>query len=163
MKKFLPFKSFSSNKWIFSFYTSEMLISRRQLKQAVNMMDFKPNDHVFIPGVWSRYDRSILPENVSVEEADIRVGETEAFDYQDNTFDKAILSLFLASSLNPQAAFSEVLRVVRPGGEILIYDYFFKRSKKILEDCLLTQPVVLVDMTAKDSLGLKGFLLWNGE
>ena len=158
MKRAHALKVFSLSRWLSSFYSSEMMIIRQWRQGALDMMDFTSGGHILLPGAGSGYELVILAENVIVQRY---ITGYERFDCPDNTIDKAILSLFLTRVSEPQAVFSEVVRVVRPGGEILVYDYILRENKEIIEDALLNQTAVLVDMTPKDPFGLEGLLLLN--
>lgn len=177
-------------------------------KKAIGMMSFKDGDRVLIPGAGTGYDFALLPQNVIVTGVDIsdvmlgiartRAGvmglsdhvhlehmDGENLKFKDSTFDKAILGLFLTCVFDPQKAFSEVVRVVKPGGEILIYDHLVGRRKwssKLLSsmDVILKynfcsvvreidiiiegQPVTLIKNIPGDPFGfVKGFLFCKDD
>ncbi len=168
------------------------------------MLSFRPGDRVIIPGVGSGHDLPYIPEYVQVVGIDIsdvmlgiagtklkvhsnkknvhlRTMDAEYLDFPDNSFDKAILGLFLTCVYNPNRAFSEVVRVVKTDGEILVYDHLVRRkrwSKHLLksmdaimkynfcsvirrfDDIIEGQPVSLVNDIPGDPMGfVKGFLL----
>lgn len=204
MKLADSFKVFSFNTWILPFYPFLMLSIRYWRKKAIGMLNFKPGDKVIIPGVGSGHDIPFIPKDVKVEGVDITDAmlgiakaklkvygrqdsvtlhkmDAEKLDYPDNTFDKAILSLFLSVVYNPEKAFNEAVRVVKPGGEILIYDHLLRRGTvpkffakavdvvlqfsfasvtRIYDDIAENQPVELVNVISGDPIGfVKGFLL----
>ncbi len=173
-------------------------------KKAIAMLNFLPGDRVLIPGVGSGHDILYIPDNVQVvgidisdvmmsiaemklkshsnkENVQLRVMDAENLDFPDNSFDKAILGLFLTCVFDPIKAFSEVVRVVKTDGEILVYDHLVRRkrwSKHLLksmdtimkynfcsiirrfDDIIEGQPVSLVNDIPGDPMGfVKGFLL----
>jgi ubiquinone/menaquinone biosynthesis C-methylase UbiE len=107
--------------------------------------------------------------------------DAEQLDYPDNSFDKVIMSLFLSVAYNPDKAFAEAVRVVKPGGEILIYDHLLRKGTvpkfiakpldavlrfsfasvtRIYDEIVENQPVELVKVISGDPVGfVKGFLL----
>lgn len=198
------FKQLSFNTFIPVLYPFLMLPLKYWRKKAIGMLSFRPGDRVIIPGVGSGHDLTYIPENVQVVGVDIsdvmlgiagtklemhlkkknvnlRIMDAEDLDFPDNSFDKAILGLFLTCVYNPNRAFSEVVRVVKTDGEILIYDHLVRRkrwSKHLLksmdvimkynfcsvirrfDDIIEGQPVSLVNDIPGDPMGfVKGFLL----
>ncbi|MCB1916821.1 MAG: class I SAM-dependent methyltransferase [Rhodocyclaceae bacterium] len=53
-------------------------------------------------------------------------GDVEDLPFADHSFECAVLHLILAVVPNPRRCLDEVLRVVRPGGEILLFDKFLR-------------------------------------
>lgn len=194
----------SFNSFIPFFYPALMLTIKHWRKKAIGMMNFQPGDRIIIPGVGSGHDLPFLPRTVTVEGLDISevmpsiasakrrvygleksvhlsTMDAETLEYPDNSFDKAILSLFLTCVFDPRKAFAEVVRVVKPGGEILIYDHLIRKRKwtqflvkpldavmkynfcsvvRSVEACIEGQPVTIVRVIPGDPLGfVKGFLL----
>ncbi len=185
MKNALKLLSF--NTFIPFFYPALMLMIRPWRKKAIEMMSFKTGDKVLIPGVGTGHDLSFIPDFVKAEGVDISdvmlgIGnlkkkvfyssktaelkkmDAEQLGYPNNTFDKAILSLFLTVVHDPQKAFAEVVRVLKPGSEILVYDhlyhegdipgpiaksvdavmkYNFASLTRLIEDCIKDQPVTI--------------------
>lgn len=204
MKSADAFKVLSFNTWILPFYPFLMVSIRFWRKKAIKMLDFKAGDKILIPGVGSGHDLPFLPKDVEVEGVDITdamlgiakaklkvygIGDhvtlkkmdAEVLDYPDNTFDKAVCSLFLSVVYNPEKAFSEVVRVVKPGGQILIYDHLWREGSmpkfvakpvdailkfsfasvtRIIDDITKDQPVKTIKVISGDPVGfVKGFLL----
>jgi phosphatidylethanolamine/phosphatidyl-N-methylethanolamine N-methyltransferase len=50
----------------------------------------------------------------------IRIGDAEALDYPDGSFDVVVAQYVVSAVANPQRALDEFARVCRPGGEIII-------------------------------------------
>ena len=204
MKAADAFKVLSFNTWILPFYPFLMASIRFWRKKAIKMLDFKPGDKIIIPGVGSGHDLPFLPKDVEVVGIDITDAmlgiaraklsvygikdnvtlekkDAEELDYPDNSFDKAICSLFLTVVYNPEKAFAEVVRVVKPGGQILIYDHLWKEGSlpkfiakpvdailkfsfasitRIIDDITKDQPVKILKVIPGDPVGfVKGFLL----
>lgn len=198
------FKQVSFNSFIPFFYPLMMFPLRQWRKEAIAMLDFHPGQRVLIPGVGSGYDIPFIPDNVSVEGVDISdlmlgiaqakaamngsakrvhlsVMDAENLEFPSNSFDKAILGLFLTCVYDPKKAFAEVVRVVKPAGEILIYDHLVRKkgwSKQLMasldvvmkynfcsvvrrfEDVIEDLPVTQVKEIRGDPFGfIKGFLL----
>jgi len=208
MKLADSFKVFSFNTWILPFYPFLMASIRYWRKKAIGMLSFKPGDKVLIPGVGSGHDLPFIPKDVQVEGVDItdamlgiaraklkiykredsvtlKKMDAEQLDYPDNSFDKVIMSLFLTVAYNPDKAFAEAVRVVKPGGEILIYDHLLRKGTvpkfiakpldavlrfsfasvtRIYDEIVENQPVELVKVISGDPVGfVKGFLLKKKE
>jgi ubiquinone/menaquinone biosynthesis C-methylase UbiE len=183
-----------------------MLPLRTFRKKAIGMLNFKSGDKVLIPGIGTGHDLPFIPDDVDVEGIDISdvmlgIGkvklktkgsaanrkinlvkmDAENLKYPDATFDKAVLSLFLTVVFDPKAAMAEIVRVVKPGGEILVYDhllsknavtnavsksidnvlsYGFTNPARVLEDCIEGLPLSIIKTLPGDPIGfMKGYLL----
>ncbi len=196
-------KVLSFDTFIPFFYPALMLPLRFYRKKAIEMLHFKSGDNILIPGVGSGHDLPFLPKDVKVEGVDISdvmlgignlklkinkrenvhlsIMDAEDLKFPDKNFDKAILSLFLTVAYDPKKAFAEVVRVVKPGGEILIYDhllrtgevpkaiaqpidavlrYSFASVTRVFDDIIEGLPVSLEEEMEGDPVGfVKGFLL----
>jgi phosphatidylethanolamine/phosphatidyl-N-methylethanolamine N-methyltransferase len=197
-------KALSFNTFIPFFYPSMMLPLRYYRKRAIRMLNFSPGDMVILPGVGSGHDLPFLPKDIKVEGVDIsesmltiakaklkvyglernvhlNIMDAENLDFPNNVFDKAILSLFLTCVFDQRKAFAEIVRVVKPGCEILIYDHLVRKKKwsqfflepfdvimkynfcsviRTIESCIEGQPVSIVKVMPGDPMGfIKAFLL----
>lgn len=196
------FKQLSFNTFIPFFYPLMMLPLKGWRKRAIGMLSFRSGDRVIIPGVGSGYDLPSIPRGISVDGLDIsdvmlaiaknkirgkhqavtlHAMDAEKLNFPPNTFDKAILGLFLTCVYDPQKAFAEIVRVVKPNGEILIYDHLIRAQNwraslisgldfvmkynfcsviRVFDDVIKGQPVVVVKEIKGDPFGfVKGFLL----
>lgn len=197
-------KVMSFNTFIPIFYPALMLPLRAFRKKAIGMLNFKHGDKVLIPGIGTGHDLPFIPDDVEIEGIDISdvmlgIGkvklkalnphkkvnlvkmDAENLKYPDQTFDKAILSLFLTVVFDPKAAMAEIVRVTKPGGEILVYDhllekntvtnaiskpinsvlsYGFTNPARVFEDCIEGLPLSIIKVLPGDPLGfMKGYLL----
>ncbi len=197
MKKEDFLKVLSFDTFIPFFYPALMLPLRYYRKKAIEMLSFKPGDRVLIPGVGTGHDIPFIPEDVTVEGVDISdvmlgigniklkfykerknvklsIMDAENLKFPDKSFDKAILSLFLTVVYDPKKAFAEVVRVMKPGGEILVYDHLLRKGEvppavakpvdmvlsysftsitRVLDDIIEGQPVSIVKQMPGDPVG----------
>jgi ubiquinone/menaquinone biosynthesis C-methylase UbiE len=141
-------KLLSFNSFIPFFYEPLMYLIKRERKRALSLLDLKKGAKVLIPGVGMGHDLPYLPQNIHIEGVDIsdvmlsaaslrakKLGlqnvnlslmDAERLEFDDNTFDAAILILFLTVVFNPRKALSEIVRTLKPGGEILVLDHFIQ-------------------------------------
>jgi len=56
-------------------------------------------------------------------EADLRQGDAQALDFPDESFDTALCALGLCAIPDDRRAVSEMARVLRPGGRLLLVDH----------------------------------------
>jgi ubiquinone/menaquinone biosynthesis C-methylase UbiE len=56
-------------------------------------------------------------------QVDLRVGDAEALEFADGTFDTVVFTLALCSIPDDRAAISEAHRVLRPGGQLLLMEH----------------------------------------
>jgi phosphatidylethanolamine/phosphatidyl-N-methylethanolamine N-methyltransferase len=204
MKKEDFLKVLSFDTFIPFFYPALMLPLRYYRKKAIEMLSFKPGDRVLIPGVGTGHDIPFIPMDVTVEGVDISdvmlgigniklkfykerknvrlsIMDAENLKFPDKSFDKAILSLFLTVVYDPKKAFSEVVRVMKPGGEILVYDHLLRKGEvppsvakpvdavlsysfasvtRIFDDIIEGHPVSIVKEMPGDPVGfVKSILL----
>jgi ubiquinone/menaquinone biosynthesis C-methylase UbiE len=59
-------------------------------------------------------------------------GDAQRLPFADNSFDSAVLHLILAVVPNPAHCFAEIARVLKPGGEVLVFDKFLHRGQTAL-------------------------------
>ncbi|KJR42787.1 phosphatidylethanolamine N-methyltransferase [Candidatus Magnetoovum chiemensis] len=201
-------KVMSFNTFIPFFYPALMLPIKPWRKKAIKMLNFNPGDKVIIPGVGSGHDLTMLPkdvETVGIDISDVMLGigkikakafgidkhvtlkkmDAEKLQFDDNYFDKAILSLFLTVVFDPKKAFAELVRVVKPGGQILIYDHLLRKGEipkviakpvdavlsysfasvtRVIDDIIEGQPVSIEEVQNGDLVGfVKAFLLVKGK
>ncbi len=56
-------------------------------------------------------------------EADLRIGDAQALEYPDSSFDTVVCTLALCSIPDPRAAVAEMRRVLRSGGRVLLLEH----------------------------------------
>lgn len=117
----------------------------RGRKQAIDRLDLEPGANVLIPGCGTGLDLEYLPAGVSVTAIDVtpsmvrrterraeqfdgavdaRVGDAQALPVDDDSFDAVLLHLVLSVVPDPAAVIAETARVVRPDGQVSLYDKF---------------------------------------
>ena len=60
----------------------------------------------------------------------LKLGDIHALDEADNQFDLIVMHLILAVVPSPERALNEMLRVLKPGGKIIILDKFLKLGER---------------------------------
>lgn len=59
-------------------------------------------------------------------------GDVQRLPFADSSFDSAVLHLILAVVPQPARCFAEIARVMKPGGEVLVFDKFLRRGQTAL-------------------------------
>lgn len=59
-------------------------------------------------------------------------GDAQRLPFADSSFDCAVLHLILAVVPQPAHCFAEIARVLKPGGEVLVFDKFLRRGQTAL-------------------------------
>lgn len=97
------------------------------------------------PGMLERARKRAAALNRKV---DLRLGDVQCLDFPDNTFDTVVATFVFCSVPDPVQGLSEVRRVVRPGGQVLILEHM--RSAQPLVGLLmdLLNPLVVRTMGA---------------
>ena len=75
--------------------------------------------------------RRALPRVGNIDFLPIQ-GDAQRLPLADNSFDAAILHLILAVVPEPARCFAEIARVLKPGGQLLIFDKFLRRGQPAL-------------------------------
>lgn len=83
-------------------------------------------------------------------------GDAQRLPFADGSFDSAVLHLILAVVPQPELCFAEIARVVRPGGEVLVFDKFLRRGQtallRRLANPLLRRIATRLDVVFEDLL-----------
>jgi phosphatidylethanolamine/phosphatidyl-N-methylethanolamine N-methyltransferase len=120
-------------------------------QRAMELLALQPGENVLIVGVGTGADLQLLPEEVKAIgidlsgemlnkarqkllhcRADIRLiqGDAQATCIIGNLFDSALVNLILSVVPNGSACLREALRVVKPGGRVIIFDKFQPDGQK---------------------------------
>lgn len=121
-------------------------------KKSVESLDIKAGDKVLIVGAGTGLDLEFLPSSCEIVATDITpsmierikrrneilnrnvqavVMDGQALEFADNSFDKVILHLILAVIPDPVACLRESERVLKHGGEVVIFDKFVRKGRKV--------------------------------
>lgn len=143
---------------------------RRARRTAFDLLGLRPGMHVLLAGVGTGEDLPFIPAGVTVTGIDVsaamlaqaarknRTGarllrmDAEALTFPDASFDAVALNLVLAVAEKPRAVLAEALRVLKPGGRILVFDKFVPggRCPGVLRRALnLLTAAVATDITRR--------------
>jgi ubiquinone/menaquinone biosynthesis C-methylase UbiE len=121
-------------------------------KKSIDSLDIKSGDRILIVGAGTGLDLEFLPDNCEIVATDITpsmvdriikrnkqlhknvqavVMDGQALKLADNSFDIIILHLILAVIPDPVACMHEAERVLRSGGQVVVFDKFVGKNKAI--------------------------------
>ncbi|MEI6123065.1 MAG: class I SAM-dependent methyltransferase [Bacteroidota bacterium] len=121
-------------------------------KKSIDSMEITKGDKVLIVGAGTGLDLEFLPNDCEIVATDITpsmierikkrnktlnrqvqtmVMDGQALEFADNSFDKIILHLILAVIPDPIACIKESERVLKHGGQIVVFDKFVRKNSKI--------------------------------
>jgi Methylase involved in ubiquinone/menaquinone biosynthesis len=120
-------------------------------KRSIESLDVKAGDKVLIVGAGTGLDLEFLPSSCEIVATDITssmierikrrnevlnrnvqavVMDGQVLGFADNSFDKVILHLILAVIPDPVACLKEAERVLKHGGEAVVFDKFVRKGRK---------------------------------
>ncbi|MBK0403955.1 class I SAM-dependent methyltransferase [Adhaeribacter sp. BT258] len=152
--------SLNSNRWNrirYTFYTPiyDLLVGKiftSSRRSSIDLLQIKPNEKVLLVGAGTGLDFQFLPRQAQVYAGDITpsmvakmehrarelklnatidVMDGQNLQFPDNTFDKIILHLIVAVIPDPVKCLQEVERVLKPGGEAVIFDKFRPKNQRL--------------------------------
>jgi SAM-dependent methyltransferase len=120
-------------------------------RRSIARLELREGDHVLLVGAGTGLDLDFLPPGVTVTAVDVtpamlgrlerraaRAGRPVAAEIQDArrlafpdaSFDAVVLHLILAVMPQPELGMKEVVRVLRPGGRVAIFDKFLRAGER---------------------------------
>jgi len=120
--------------------------------RAWQLANLSSGEEVLLVGVGTGIDFKYLPEDVSVTGIDLsssmlqiakkKAGrlnrpiellrsDAEKIPWEDNRFHVVALHLILSVVSNPEKCFQEAVRVIRPGGRIIVFDKFLSQTDSL--------------------------------
>lgn len=135
-----------------------------------NIEFYPPNLEVtgidLTPGMLERARKRAAALNRKV---DLRLGDVQSLDFPDNTFDTVVATFVFCSVPDPVQGLSEVRRVVKPGGQVLILEHMRSAQPVIGLLMDLLNPLVVrttganINRRTVENVGKGGLILKNVE
>jgi phosphatidylethanolamine/phosphatidyl-N-methylethanolamine N-methyltransferase len=144
------------NKIRYTLYSPGYDLAARLLsksrKKSIESLEIKPNNKILIVGAGTGLDLEFLPSNCEIYATDItptmikrlinrnlklkrnlhaEVMDGQKLNFTNESFDIVILHLILAVIPDPIACILEVERVLKKGGQIVIYDKLVPENRKV--------------------------------
>ena len=99
--------------------------------------------------------RRALPRASDVDFAPV-LGDSQGLPFADASFDAAVLHLILAVVPDPPACLREIARILKPGGQVLIFDKFLRPGQhaplRRLANPILRRLATRLDVVFEDTL-----------
>jgi ubiquinone/menaquinone biosynthesis C-methylase UbiE len=98
-------------------------------------------------------------------EIDLRVGDAQALEFPDDSFDSVVCTLSLCTIPDDRAAVAEVRRVLRPGGRFLLLEHVrspllpIRTAERLLEPLMLRFEADHLTREPLDNLRAEGFAI----
>ena len=127
-------------------------ILRASRRSSIESLDIHPGAKILIVGAGTGLDLEFLPVEAEIFATDLtpvmianlkaraetlnkrvhaQVMDGQALEYEDHFFDSVILHLILAVIPDPVACLREAERVLKPGGQIVVYDKFVPKNRPV--------------------------------
>lgn len=122
---------------------------RRARGRAIELLELRPGERVLLSGVGTGLDLPLLPggvdavgvdlsedmlkrarEKTSPAKVELRAMNAQELEFEEASFDAAILNLIVSVVPDGARAFAEAYRVVRPGGRIVVFDKFLPEGRE---------------------------------
>ena len=121
-------------------------------KKSIDSLDIKPGDKILIIGAGTGLDLDYMPTDCDIIATDITQSmvdriekrnkilnlrvqamtmDGQALSFDDSSFDKVILHLILAVIPDPIACIKETERVLKQGGQIVVFDKFVRKGNQV--------------------------------
>ncbi len=97
------------------------------------------------PGMLARARKRATAINLEI---DLRLGDVQALDFPDSSFDTALATFIFCSVPDPVLGLRELARVVKPGGRILLLEHMRSPNERIGRLMDLLNPLVVRMMGA---------------
>ena len=152
--------SLNTNRWNrirYTLYTPiyDLLVGKiftGSRRKSIGLLDIQPNEKVLLVGAGTGLDFEFLPQHAQIWAGDITpsmvskmedrarelklhatldVMDGQNLPYPDNTFDKVILHLIVAVIPDPVKCLQEAERVLKPGGQAVIFDKFRPQNAQL--------------------------------
>lgn len=147
----------SWNRLRYTFYTPvyDLLVGKlftASRRRSIALLQVQPGQKVLLTGAGTGLDFEFLPQHAQVFagditpsmvtkmrqrarqlglEAHVEVMDGQQLPFPDNTFDKVILHLIVAVIPDPVTCLREAERVLKPGGEAVIFDKFRPQNQAL--------------------------------
>lgn len=133
------------------FYDIVVKMLDHSRKKSIKVLNIEDGEKLLIVGAGTGLDLKYIPKHAEVTATDITPGmlsklsarakvlgldlnakvmDGQSLEFEDNSFDCAILHLILAVIPDPYRCIREVERVLKPGGRAIVLDKFLKPSSK---------------------------------
>ena len=144
------------NKIRYTFYTPIYDVVARVFKESrkksIDSLSIEKGEKVLIIGAGTGLDLAFIPDNCTVFATDITpsmvqkmknlkinnrfklealVMDGQLLQFENESFDKVILHLILAVIPDPIQCIHEVDRVLKPNGEVAVFDKFIAKESKV--------------------------------
>ncbi|MFC5271898.1 class I SAM-dependent methyltransferase [Adhaeribacter terreus] len=152
--------SLNTNRWNrmrYTLYTPiyDLLVGKiftASRRKSVELLNIQPDEKVLLVGAGTGLDFQFLPKNAQIWAGDITPSMVTKMEYRakalklnamlnvmdgqnlqfpDATFDKVILHLIVAVIPDPVKCLQETERVLKPGGEAVIFDKFRPKDQQL--------------------------------
>lgn len=122
---------------------------------GLDLPDLPPQHHYIGLDLNQAMLRRALPRAGQVDFQPV-LGDAQRLPFADASFDMAVLHLILAVVPQPAHCFAEIARIVRPGGQVLVFDKFLRRGQPALMrrliNPLLRRVATRLDVVFEDLL-----------
>ena len=134
-----------------------------RIKHAITTMDIQPGEKVLDVGMGTGLSLEIYPPHCQITGVDIsehmlgkakkkaekrgmtnvdfKVMDAMNLEFEDNSFDHVFTSHVMSVVPDPAKAISEIKRVCKPGGQIVVVNHFKSRNKMLRKGAELLNPI----------------------
>lgn len=146
----MPRSPWAIHRWnLYAPHYDRWVAFERQRRRSIELARLQPGERVLIDGCGTGLDLPLLPPGLEIDAIDISPGmlalareraaplnarvqvmDAQSLNFPDAAFDCVVLHLIVAIVPDPLQALREAVRVLKPGGRIVLFDKFFHGEGK---------------------------------
>ncbi len=140
-----PRQPWAIKRWdVYAPHYDRWVAFERQRRRSLALADLQPGERVLLDGCGTGLDLPLVPPGLEIDAVDLSTGmlalarcraaglnarvqvmDAQSLRFPAHTFDCVVLHLIVAIVPDPLQCLREAVRVLKPGGRVVLFDKFF--------------------------------------